>query len=144
MEVRRLRRGDLQNGFLEVLDTLRPASGMDPARAEEIFEGIDADPDHIVIVAEAGGRIVGAVTLFIDQKFIHDGGRAGHVEDLAVSAGHQKLGIGRMLMEALIKAAREEGCYKTILNCPDGIVQFQSKMGFGPGLVNMRYDHAGN
>lgn len=140
--VRELQKGDLQNGFLTTLDILKPASGIDPAKAQEIFEKIDADPDHIVIVAESGGRIVGTVTLFIDQKFIHRGGRVGHVEDLAVADEFQSHKVGSRLMTYLLNAAQKKGCYKTILNCPDHIVPFQTKMGFKPGVSNMRFDHA--
>lgn len=139
--IRNLQKADLQNGFLETLDTLKNASDIDPARAEEIFEKMDASPDYTVIVAEAGGRIVGTVTLFIDQKFIHRGGRVGHVEDLAVMDGHQKNKIGSRLMTRLLEEAQERGCYKTILNCPDHIIPFQSKMGFKMGVCNMRHDH---
>ncbi|RNJ78259.1 MAG: GNAT family N-acetyltransferase, partial [Nitrosopumilus sp. B06] len=116
--VRELQRVDLQNGFLATLDILKPASGIDPARAEEIFEKMDANPDYMVIVAESGGKIVGAVTLFIEQKFIHRGGRVGHVEDLAVTQEFQSHKVGSMLMTYLLDAAHKKGCYETILNCP--------------------------
>lgn len=139
--IRELRRDDLQNGFLATLDTLKNASDIDPAKAEEIFEKMDVNPDYTVIVAEMDGRIVGTVTLFIDQKFIHKGGRVGHVEDLAVMDGYQKHKIGSGLMTRLLETAQQKGCYKTILNCPDHIIPFQSKMGFKMGVNNMRYDH---
>ncbi|CAI9832414.1 MAG: GNAT family N-acetyltransferase [Nitrosopumilus sp.] len=141
VSVRELRRDDLWNGFLRALDTLRPASSMGRERAGEVFERIDANPDQIVLVAEAGGRIAGTVTLFIDQKFIHDGGRAGHVEDLAVLPEFQGMGVGAALMGELVRRAAGEGCYKTVLNCPDHIVPFQAGNGFRPGTRNMRYDH---
>ncbi|MDA8030667.1 MAG: GNAT family N-acetyltransferase [Alphaproteobacteria bacterium] len=141
ISVRELRRDDLRNGFLRALDTLRPASSMGREKAEGIFEVIDANPDQIVLVADVGGRIAGTVTLFIDQKFIHGGARAGHVEDLAVLPEFQKRGIGAALMKELVRRAAAEGCYKTVLNCPDHIVPFQAGNGFRPDIRNMRYDH---
>ena len=139
--VRELRREDLQNGFLASLDSLRQSSSMDAAKAERIFEGIDADPNHIIAVAELGGRVVGTATLLIEPKFIHDGGLVGHVEDAAVDRGFQGIGIGRKILEYLLERARERGCYKTITNCDDKIRGFNEKVGFKMAAHAMRFDH---
>ena len=77
----------MTRGFLATLDSLRPASGIDPDRAREIFKGVESNQNHIIVVAEAGGQVVGTATLLIEQKFIHDGGMAGHIEDVAVRDG---------------------------------------------------------
>ena len=141
IKVRELERGDIWNGFLETLDILKPASGISREKAEEVFRTIDSNPDHIVMVAETEGRIVGTASMFRDQKFIHDGGRVAHLEDTAVLEKYQKLGIGDMLMDALLKISIEKKCYKTVLNCPDHIVPFHLRRGFRIDMNNMRYDH---
>ncbi|MDA7939954.1 MAG: GNAT family N-acetyltransferase [Nitrosopumilus sp.] len=140
--VRRLRREDLQNGFLESLDALRPASGIDPGRAEEIFERIDSDPMYVVAVAEEGGRVIGATTLVIEQKFIHEGGLVGHIEDVAVSRGAQGRGAGTAILRYLLEEAGRRGCYKTILDCAEDVMPFHARLGFKPGVNQMRLDHA--
>ena len=40
-----------------------------------IFDKISEDPNYIIYVAEYNGEIIGATTLLIEQKFIHDGGK---------------------------------------------------------------------
>ncbi|CAI9830923.1 putative glucosamine 6-phosphate N-acetyltransferase [Nitrosopumilaceae archaeon] len=141
VKIRELEAGDIWNGFLETLDHLKPTSGIRREKAEEVFRMIDSNPDHIVLVAEAGGSIVGTGSIFIDHKFIHNGGRVGHIEDTVVSGEYQKRGIGDMLMDALVEISAGKGCYKTALNCPDHIIPFQVRRGFKVGLQNMRYDH---
>ena len=92
VRVRPLREDDLTNGFLETLDALRPASDLAQQRAAEVFRRLDGNPDCVVAVAEAGGRVVGAATLLIEHKFINQAGRAGHIEDVAVAADRQGRG----------------------------------------------------
>ena len=65
--IRELKKEDLWNGFLESLDSLKQASDIDKKKADGIFEKIDANPDHIIAVAEIEGKIVGS-TLHPDLK----------------------------------------------------------------------------
>lgn len=139
--IREIAGGDLQNGFLESLDTLRKASGMDRDRAEGILGAILSDANHKIFVAECGGRIVGSTTLIIEQKFIHDGGLAGHIEDVVVTGSMQGRKIGAQLVRHALDYARSRGCYKTILNCADDVSGFYERMGFARNSSEMRYDH---
>ena len=141
VRIREIRHGDLQNGFLESLDSLRRASDLDAERAGKILSGIIADPDHLVFVAELEGRIVGSITLLIEQKFIHGGGAAGHIEDVVVAGGLQGGGIGRRLVEFALDHARDRGCYKTVLDCSDDVRGFYEKAGFAKRSDGMRFDH---
>ncbi len=139
--IRELKSGDLQNGFLRTLDSLRQTSHIDKGRADEIFEKINADQDHIIAVAESDGRIVGAATLIIEQKFIHSGGLVGHIEDVVVDAEFQGRKIGEKIMNHLLEIAKKRGCYKTILDCTDDVKSFYEKLGFRHVASELRYDY---
>lgn len=139
--IRRLRREDLFNGFLLSLDSLRPASGMEKAKAEEIFSRVSSEPCHMVLVAELDGRVVGAATVLIEQKFIHNGGRVGHIEDVAVSEEAQQVGVGSALVRACLDRAARAGCYKTILECTDAVKEFYEELGFKHYSNGMRFEH---
>lgn len=141
--VRPLQRDDVRDGLLETLDALRPASAMSRERAERAMDAIMSDGNRLVAVAEIGGKVVGTATILFETKLIHDGGMAGHIEDVAVRQGYQKKGIGKMIVRYLLDAARERGCYKTVLDCDDGLVGFYTDLGFEHASSGMRYDHKG-
>ncbi len=139
--IRELRKEDLWNGFLTTLDSLRQASDIDRNKADEIFEKINSNPDHIVAVAELDGKIVGSTTLLIEPKFIHKGGLVGHIEDVVVDKKFQRQKIGEKIMKFLLEFAKNRGCYKTILDCTDNVKPFYEKLGFKHIASELRFDH---
>ncbi|RMW34584.1 MAG: GNAT family N-acetyltransferase [Nitrosopumilus sp.] len=139
--IRKLRIEDLQNGFLTSLDSLRKASDIDKSKAEEIFKKIDSNPDYTIAVAEIDGKVVGSTTLLIEQKFIHQGGLVGHIEDVVVDKNFQGQKIGEKIMKYLLEIAKNQGCYKTILDCTDDVKPFYEKLGFKQVANELRFDH---
>ena len=140
-KIRELKEEDLWNGFLITLDSLRPASNMDRNKAKEIFEKINSNPDHIVTVAELDGKIVGATTLLIEPKFIHNGGIVGHIEDVVVDKNFQRQKIASKIILHIIEIARNLGCYKTVLECTDDVKAFYEKLGFKHVGNELRFDY---
>ena len=139
--IRELKKDDLFNGFLTSLDSLRKASDIEKDKAEKIFEKINSNPDQIIAVAEVDGSIVGSTTLLIEQKFIHDGGLVGHIEDVVVNKEFQGQKIGEKIMKYLLREANNRGCYKTILDCTDEVKPFYEKLGFKKVANELRFDH---
>ena len=139
--IRKLQKDDLWNGFLLTLDSLRQASNIDKKTAEKIFDKINSNPDHIVVVAVIEGKIVGSTTLLIETKFIHNGGKVGHIEDVVVDKEYQRKGIGEKIITYLLRYAKDQGCYKTILDCVDEVKPFYEKLGFKHNANALRFDH---
>ena len=139
--VRKLQKEDLWNGFLQTLDSLRQTSNIDKKTAEKIFDKINSNPDHIVAVAVIEGKIVGSTTLIIETKFIHNGGKVGHIEDVVVDKKYQRKGIGEKIIIYLLRYAKDQGCYKTILDCTDEVKPFYEKLGFKHNANALRFDH---
>ena len=139
--IRKLRIEDLQNGFLTSLDSLRKASDIDKNKAEEIFKKIDSNLDYTIAVAEIDGKVVGSTTLLIEQKFIHQGGLVGHIEDVVVDKNFQGQKIGEKIMKYLLEIAKNQGCYKTILDCTEEVKPFYEKLGFKQVANELRFDH---
>ncbi|MDE1863132.1 MAG: GNAT family N-acetyltransferase [Thaumarchaeota archaeon] len=141
IKVRKIQKKDLANGFLETLDSLRRASDLSPRKASSIFDKISSDKSEAIYVAVVDSKIVGAASIIVEQKFIHNGGKAGHIEDVAVAKEFQGKGIGKKVVLALIEHAQKSGCYKTILDCSDDLVPFYEKLGFKKYSNAMRFDH---
>ncbi|MEC7710955.1 MAG: GNAT family N-acetyltransferase [Thermoproteota archaeon] len=141
IKIRDIVESDIENGFLESLDNLRTASNLKVETATDILKKILANPEHIIHVAEIDGKIVGSTTLLIEQKFIHNGGKVGHIEDVVVSKGFEGRGIGMKLVISLLEKAKKMNCYKTILDCDDELIPFYERIGFKQESNQMRYNH---
>ena len=142
IKIREIEEDDLENGFLETLDFLRNTSSIDKNKAKEILKKINQNPNHIIYVAIDDKKIIGSTTLLIEQKFIHDGGLVGHIEDVVVRKDYEGKGIGIKLVTSMLERAKEKNCYKTILDCKDDVKQFYERIGFKRESNGMRYDHS--
>ena len=65
----------------------------------------------------------------VELKFIRNCGKCGHIEDVVVDKTYRGLRLGLRVIEALIEAAREAGCYKVILDCSTDNAAFYEKAG---------------
>ena len=115
IKIRDIVESDIENGFLESLDSLTPASNLDRKTALDILKRIIDNPDHIIHIAEIDGKIVGSTTL----------GR----------------GIGMKLVVSLLEKAEAMNCYKTILDCKKELIPFYERIGFKQESNQMRYNH---
>lgn len=134
--VRPLLPEDLTKGFFETLSNLHP-SNMAPEDALQLFQNLPECVKTYVAV-EDNGSVVGAATLFVEQKFLHGGSKAGHVEDVVTHKDHQGKGIGSLLQRHLIAEAKRFGCYKVLLDCKRNLIPFYGKFGYEVSDHHMR------
>ena len=139
--IRELQKEDLGKGFLTTLDSLRQTSNIEKNTANEIFDKIKNNPDQIIVVALIEGKVVGAATLLLETKFIHNGGIVGHIEDVVVDKNYQGQKIGEKIIKYLLEFAKTKGCYKTILDCVDDVKPFYEKIGFKHNANALRFNH---
>lgn len=84
-------------------------------------------------------NIIGTASLILEPKLIHTS-YVAHIEDVAVLKSYHGLGVGRYLVETLIKLSKSMSCYKCILNCSKENVAFYAKLGFKEHDIGMRLD----
>ena len=77
-----------------------------------------------IYVYKYNNKPVGLITLIIENKLIHSGGRVGHIEDLAVDREYRNLSIGKTLIKYCIDKCRLIDCYKVILNCKTDLEKY--------------------
>lgn len=135
--VRPLERGDFGRGFLEILGQLTSVGSVPRAMFHRRLAEMERDGSYVVAVAERGGAIVGAATLLVERKFIHECGAVGHVEDVVVDESMRGLRVGAALVDYLVALAWERACYKVILDCSEKNVPFYEKCGFARKEVHM-------
>ena len=142
--IREVELGDLRNGYFSTLKNLSELEGIeqDIEKAEVILDNILANPLHKIFVAidNRSSEVVGATTLLVEQKFIHSGGKAGHIEDVVTRKGFEGLGIGSALISHALHFAKLAGCYKVVLDCSQANISIYQKSGFKVHETSMRYD----
>ena len=139
--IRKLEEKDLFTGFLTSLDSLKKASDLNEDKAKDVFDKIKSNPNHLIFVVISDDKVIGSTTLLIEPKFIHQGGKVGHIEDVVISKEFQGSGIGEKLINYVLDFAKKNDCYKTILDCSDDVKPFYEKIGFKKHSNGMRFDH---
>lgn len=113
--LRQAREGDLPAiiGLLaaDVLGATRDAlPAGDLAPYQRAFRAIDADPAHLLIVAEAGGEVVATLQLSFLPGLARRGALRAQVEAVRVREDYQGGGLGAAIMTWVIDEARRRGC----------------------------------
>ncbi len=90
----------------------------DERRAAVALGNTIASHDSVLLVADAGGALIGFLTAYQDMHSVRFGYRAW-VEDFAVSPEHRSQGVGRQLLDAAKAWARERGASHLELDSAD-------------------------
>ena len=141
--IREIEETDLLNGFFETLSNLSDVKkiSQDKEKTRKVINEIKSNSFYKLFVAVSDdSEIIGSTTLLIEQKFIHDGGKVGHIEDVVTRNGYEGFGIGSSLIKRSLQFAKQIGCYKVILECSIQNVPFYTKLGFKQHEVSMRYN----
>jgi glucosamine-phosphate N-acetyltransferase len=142
--IREIQQADLEKGFFQTLSNLSVLGRIrdDLEHAKKILQEIMSYPLYKIFVAVKNDdtEIIGSITLLIEQKFIHDGGKSGHIEDVVTRREYEGMGVGSALVSAALAFAKEKNCYKVILDCSEKNVPFYEKNGFRRNEISMRYD----
>ena len=140
LQIRELEPTDLSRCLLETLESLAEVR-LSPQEAEKALNERKSNGVRTYVAWDSHSEeVVGTVSVLVERKFIHRGGKVGHIEDVAVRRGFQGNGLGRRLVEHAISEARRLGCYKVILSCFESLVPFYSSLGFRKHDVGMRID----
>jgi GNAT superfamily N-acetyltransferase len=74
------------------------------------FEAIDADPAHILVVAEVAGEIVGTMQLSFLPGLARRGALRAQIEAVRVADSSRGSGLGAGMIAWAIDEARRRGC----------------------------------
>lgn len=130
--IKELKKKYITPGFFTTLAHLSKSTVADVDKGRKQFKRIKKNKNHLVFVAldKETKEVIGATTVFIEPKFIHDCGSLAHIEDVVVRPGFEGQGIGRALVERAIRQAKKEDCYRVLLDCSDQNVPFYEKLEF--------------
>ncbi len=136
--VRPLELEDWAYGLPETLSALSPCHPINNGRWEELVAEVSNWTTTFFYVAVYDGQVVGAIAAGTFRHLTRGGSLSMQIEDVAVHREHQGRGVGKALMEEMLKMARRLGCYKVTLDCHPDKVAFYEKLGFFNQGVAMR------
>ena len=113
--------------LLQQLTSIDPEA-MDRKQFDKFVERLNNNHKIKIIRDEKSGKIVGSITILIEEKLIHNFGKVAHVEDVVVDESMRGFGLGKKLLEIAEEESTE--CYKIILDCSDENRPFYEKCGY--------------
>lgn len=128
-----------------ILDLYRQAgfgsgTSMDLERASTMLGRIQSYPDYrLYVVTENGGPALGTYALLIMDNIAHDGRPLAIVEQVVVTAGCKRNGLGRLMMHHAMAEARKADCYKLQLSSH---TRFKDAHAFYDGLGFIRHGYS--
>lgn len=117
--IRPLSRTDHSSGFLSVLAVLTTVGDISPSSFQSQYDWMASAGKgtyYILVIENEKKEVVGTGAVLVERKFIHELGKVGHIEDIAVRKDQQGKKLGLRIIEALDKLAEGVGCYKVSRN----------------------------
>jgi GNAT superfamily N-acetyltransferase len=83
------------------------------------------------------GKIIGSITVLIEQKYINNFAKYAHIEDVFVDKEFRHMKIGSELIKEALKYCKDINVFKASLNCSDTLEKFYSMNNFEKRQINM-------
>lgn len=137
MIISKLTYESIDDSFIETISSFRTFD-FTLEQTKHLFQSL---PNNIsIFIVKDWNKTIASGTILIEQKFIRDGGKVAHIEDIIVHPNYRNKGIGKILIEHLLNEAKKKGCYKAILDCEQEVTGFYEKLGFVKSSLHMRKD----
>ena len=91
----------------------------------------------VIIDTSNNIEIIASGTIIVEPKIIRGGKNVGHIEDIVVAKHMRGKGISQQILNILKVIARENNCYKVILDCDDKVKNIYINNGFSIKGIEM-------
>ena len=127
-QITELEKDDYYRGFLRLLEQLTTVN-VDDITYDQFLNQLDKIKSKVFVIRH-DNQIIGTSSVFIEPKFIRKLSHVGHIEDVVVEKNYRGKGLGKMLLNHCLRYAKDQNCYKVILNCENKNIKFYEKCGF--------------
>ena len=120
------------SSLLELYQQLDSGNVIDELTAKNIWQNIKSQ-DIKYFIAKENGKIISSCYICIIPNLTRGGKSIGFIENVITDEKYRKKGIGKTVMENAIKYAKEQNCYKVLLqsgNKRTDAHPFYEKLGF--------------
>ena len=116
-KIRRAEKNDLENviALLENFPSDPEIPHLDWQDARNVYSDLVANTHGLILLSEENGSLAGLITLSF-PLVLRFGGEYALVEDFIVDKKFRGQGIGRPLLQAAFKEARDRGCREVQVN----------------------------
>ncbi|MDR0909696.1 MAG: GNAT family N-acetyltransferase [Spirochaetaceae bacterium] len=84
------------------------------ADAHKIWDKIEKENIRYFVAKDAG-RVAGCCYIAIIPNLTFNGKAIGYIENVVIDAEHRRQGIGREILKRAVDYAKEQNCYKVVL-----------------------------
>ena len=138
LDLRVIEPHDYYKGFLELLTQLHDIEPIDIIQFTSYIVNLHTNYKQIWVVEDKRYNvIVGTVTLILEYDLFSKMSKYCRIKDLVVHEGIRKYGLGRTLVNHILKIAREINCFSVVLNSDDKNIKFYENCGFQKGKTEM-------
>jgi glucosamine-phosphate N-acetyltransferase len=122
----------IKEKYLQLLSELTAVNNLDTTLFIKNVEMIDKMGKIVIGIIENDNNfeIIASGTIIIEPKIIRNGKNVGHVEDIVVSKDMRGKGISQKILHILKTIAKNNDCYKIILDCTEDVKNVYIKNGF--------------
>lgn len=122
----------------QVVDLLQDVSRfqLSPDQAQNSAQAFVMQNGVYAFVALEDCKVIGFGALFAYGRV--RGGRVAVIEDMVIAENFRGRGVGRLILDELIKSAQEEGCFKVSLESSNIAQSFYQAAGFECGGQTMK------
>lgn len=126
---------EIKEHYLLLLAELSVVEDMKTSTFKQTIDKINKIGGTIVIgyvgnLIDISFEIVASGTLLIEPKIIRGCKNVGHIEDIVVAKVVRGQGVSQTILNILKRIARENNCYKVILDCDENVKPVYIKNGF--------------
>ena len=122
----------------EVINLVSQLSDYKPAEDTllDIWRNLYKQKNSLSIVAMEKKKIIGYGFICVNQTV--RGGKIAYIEDIICDNSYRKKGIGKSIMKQLFSFAKDNKCYKIVLQCNKNNISFYKKCGYELHNYNMQ------
>ena len=105
--------------------------------SKEQFKNFLDKNNKKIFIFEMNDNIIGTGSLILESKISHDFKNVAHLEDIVVDKNFRGKGYGKYIINYLINYAKNNNCYKVILNTDENNLKFYKKCGLKKTNIEM-------
>jgi glucosamine-phosphate N-acetyltransferase len=134
-----LQKEDYYHQFLRVLEQLTVVNYQNITYEQFCLQldCMNKNNKTVFVIKNDNKEVIATGSIFIEDKFIHQLGRVGHIEDVVVDEQYRKNKLGSKIINHLVQFGIKNNCYKIILNCSEKNKEFYTKCGFSHKNIEM-------